>query len=78
MAVSGWWLAVARDWGLGIGEPENANLKPNKEPYPLVLPPLPAASPPKGGDKTLAVKTKSVSVPPLGGERWCEAPKGAC
>ena len=51
---------VARDWGLGIRKPETVNLKPNKEMFPLEVPPLPTASPPKGG------------------ERWCEAPKGAC
>ena len=40
----------------------------NIEGNPLELPPLPTASPPKGGDETLVVKWESVLVPPLGGK----------
>ena len=57
--VSSWLLAV---------KPETVNLKPDIESYPLVLPPLPTASPPKGGDETLERKAKGVLVPPLGGK----------
>ena len=57
--VSSWLLAV---------KTETLNLKPDIEPYPLVLPPLPTASPPKGGDETLERKTKGDSVPPCGAQ----------
>ena len=40
----------------------------NIEPHPLELPPLPTASPPKGGDETLEEETKSDLVPPFGGK----------
>ena len=48
---------------------ETLNPKPNKEQYSLAVPPLPTASPPKGDDETLAVKTKSVLVPLGAGQR---------
>ena len=61
---------------LAVGS-QTRNRKPNIELFSLVLPPLPAASPPKGGDETLEEKGLA-SWFPLWGERWCEAPKGAC
>ena len=64
-AVSGW------------QETRNRNLTFYKEVLSLEQPPLPTASPPKGGDETL-VRKWIASWFPLWGERWCEAPKGAC
>ena len=68
---------VARDWGLGIRKPETVNLKPNKEMFPLEVPPLPTASPPKGGDETPERKTLASWFPLFGG-KVVQAPKGAC
>ena len=54
---------MVRDWGLGT---RNRNLISNIEISPLEQPPLPTASPPKGGDEALEVKMTSDLVPPLG------------
>ena len=53
---------------MGIRNPEAARLTFYIEMISLEQPPLPTASPPKGGDGTLKVKTKGVSVPPFGGK----------